>query len=161
MRLVDGVDMFEEEAGVADLLYVTTNAVLDRHGRLVMGRGAARRAAELWPELPALFGEMLRTLFGPGRDYGLLTLPEDCRPAGAPLGHTRLGAFQTKRDWRDPSDLGLIRQSAQLLVGVARLRPEWRIAVNFPGRGHGRLDEAVVAPLLESWPDNIFVYRLG
>ena len=138
-------DMFAESK--ADLILFTANGVVKRDGSLVMGAGAAKQAARLYPELPALLGRALRQRFRPG-------------PGGVYRYHLAYssklgaGAFQTKLHYRDPSPLELVRASAEVLAEDARRNPGRRYAVNLPGTGLGGLEAGVVLEVLEElWRD--------
>lgn len=141
-------DMWQE-LGKADLILVTTNSTLKSNGELVMGAGAAMQAAQRFPELPRVFGRRIRQDFF-GQDYGIM-----CGLC-TKTDHTWIGAFQTKRHWRDPASLDLIRYSAERLAAAAGKFS--RIALNFPGIGHGQLQVADVLPILEELPENIVIY---
>lgn len=81
-------------------LCVTTNGIVNAHGLLIMGKGLALEAAQRFPGLRANWGELVRALGN--------------RPFAYPPG--RLISFPTKHHWRDPSDLTLIRASAESLM---------------------------------------------
>jgi hypothetical protein len=138
------------ELGKAQLLLVTTNSTLSYRGGLVMGAGVARQARDRFPELPGIFADQCWQ-FGFPR-YGVLP--------GAVYGGTRVGAFQTKLHWRDPSPLDLIAEStAKLAAWIQRFDHGQRVALAFPGIGHGSLRVDQVLPIIESLPDNVYVYR--
>ena len=81
-------------------LCVTTNGVVNAQGLLVMGKGVALEAAERFPGLRANWGELVIALGN--------------RPFAYPPG--RLISFPTKHHWKNPSDLELIRKSAEGLM---------------------------------------------
>ncbi len=121
----------------------TGNSMRRSDGSLVMGAGAARAVRDRWPSV--------------ARDIQL--------PADKPLAWHQvqpdqwLGWFQTKRDWRDPSDPSLIAAAARQLATAAAKRPNVSFELNAPGIGHGGLSWAHVAPLLEVLPSNVIIYR--
>lgn len=158
MILVRGEDIFEKEIGQANLLLVTTNAMVTRAGLLVMGRGAARQAAVRFPDLPRTLAVELQRKGLVGSYYGLL-IPEMQVGPQPPGSLTYVGAFQVKIHWRDAADLNLIRGSSSRLTGLARKHPTKRFAVNMPGTGNGRLAVQDVMPIIEELPDNVWVYQ--
>lgn len=134
-----------------DLTCITTNNVITRAG-LVMGAGIAKTAVEQHPniDLRQLAATTIRASGQPS-EYGFLPLPE-------PAAH--LALFQTKRHFRDPSDLNLIRQGVDGLRAYAHANPTQTIALPFPGIGFGGLHPNTVQPLLVDLPDNVIVWRL-
>ena len=156
-------DMFEDDC---DITVITTNASKKVNGEIVMGRGAAKRATELYPHI--------------AHDFGMC-LPDDRRvpatkdseipsyiyPYGFFVTNTinkenlicRMGAFQVKYGWWQQASLELIEISTVLLNTFARDNSTFRINMNYPGIGNGWLKIEDVAPLLETLPDNVNVWR--
>lgn len=145
MRLAEG-DMWSAY-DQADLFLVTTNSVLNRYGALVMGAGIARQARERFPELDAALGNAVVQV---GDTYGLIVSPR--------WPTAKLGGFQTKVRWHDPSSLELINFSASKLVAWCKAHPTARVHLNMPGVGHGRLSREQVLPILEPLPDTVTVW---
>lgn len=145
----DGRGRMREEAGdlftyPADAIVIPTNTTVRRDGRAVMGAGVAKQAAERWPWLALSLGNRLRrdsprraamTYFEVGETLSVVCLP-------------------TKRDWRDPADLDLIRIEAGRLVACADLC-RWRtVALPRLGCGLGGLDwetdvRLILSPILD------------
>lgn len=148
MKLVIG-NLWNEE-DVADVILVTTNSYITNSGKLVMGRGAAREAAERYSSLPYQLARMI-SLFE-AKPYGVILLPPQ-------ENGIRLGAFQVKHHWRDQASLDLIQFSTNRLRTIANAWYGHRFALNYPGIGNGRLDEAKVFPIIQELPDNVFVYK--
>jgi len=130
---------------------VTTNGVVRRDGRAVMGRGTALEAVRRNPsiDLPRVLGDLLRSR---GNHVHLLS-------------PTNLVSFPTKHSWRECSDLALIRQSAlelARLVAELRLGPDARVVLPRPGCMSGGLRwedvRPVIAPILS---DKRFVVIVG
>lgn len=155
MHLITG-DLWDE-LGKAALILVSTNAMVNRDGKLVMGRGAAKEAADRFPGLAAAFGAELAERNLVGNVYGLLYNPVPLEGADLIL----IGAFQVKYHWRDMADLELIGYSTAQLRRLALLHPEKRIAMNFPGISNGRLQRWQVEPIISALPDNVYVYQKG
>jgi hypothetical protein len=152
MEIIQG-DMWEE-VGKADLILVTTNAAIRKDGALVMGRGAAAQAKEMFPQLPFELGRRLKQSGLIEKEYGITV-------TGISTQGTLLGAFQVKYHWRDEADLNLIRFSCRELARYAGPCPRERIVVNYPGIGNGRLTRDDVEPILKAGLgklDNVFIY---
>lgn len=143
MRVMKG-DMFSaEHYGVT---IVTTNAVVRGDGALVMGRGAARRMATLYPWVPYAAGALVENY---GNFYGVILLPSN------------LGIFQVKRHWKNPAEMELIIESSLVLKDLANALPKHMFNLNFPGIGNGGLNRKRVLGEIESiLPDNVFVWEL-
>jgi len=133
------------------VLVVTTNRMQDSRGCLVMGAGAAKQMAELYPLAPCKLG---RIVDAKGKGDYYLVVWEEHRP--------RLGALQAKRHWRDPSPIGLVLSSIEALRRYALENQDLEIHVNFPGIGLGGLkeQEPIILKALEQLPSNVFVHKL-
>lgn len=141
----------------ADIIAVTGNAYVKSNGELVMGRGAAQEAAQRYPGCAQAFGTQIIhwSVRSPGVPYGFVLCVRDYP------GKPRLGLFQVKYNWWEAAKLPLIQVSARQLSASARgsLRG-YRIALNFPGIGNGRLARESVLPLLQGLPNNVEVWEL-
>jgi hypothetical protein len=135
----------------ADLFLITTNSTLRQSGHLVMGRGVARQARDRFPGLDLSLGDQIATGCGSGGVYGLLVSPRWPR--------AKLGAFQVKRHWAHPAELGLIWLSVNSLIRWDMGYPGHTIHLNFPGIGNGGLSADEVMPLIEALPNNVYVWR--
>jgi hypothetical protein len=81
-----------------DIYLVTTNSYIRKDGALVMGRGAARQAATMFPNLPFALGQHIDHL---GEyNIGIITDKHTAR---------HMGAFQVKFAFDDAADLQLSR----------------------------------------------------
>ena len=133
----------------------TTNACVKTDGRLVMGKGIAKKVGDMFPDIPVKLGRAINHLVL----YGI-------KHAGYYKinGHSVLmTAFQVKGSWKQPADLQLIEYSALLLKKVAEL-PGLKskvILLNFPGIGNGGLAKETVLPYLQVLPDNVHIYLRG
>lgn len=134
-----------------DIKGFTSNGVVKGNGELVMGAGTAKQVKILHPNLPLLFGTMLKTSFrkvnGTYR-YGYL-YDED----------TSIIAVQTKYHYKDASDVELIEYSLELLNKFAQLHSNKLIGIPFPGIGEGKLNKNDVLFLLEALPTNVLVFE--
>lgn len=129
--------------GLADAICITTNCVTNSRGEAVMGRGVALAAKQRWPWMPACLGQELG--YKAGRVVGMF-------PGEYPLNIPVL-SFPTKRDWRNRSDLELIRQSAESLALITNEHGWGSVWLPPPGCGNGGLKWSVVhralAPVLD------------
>ena len=132
---------------------VTTNAILNRHGHLVMGRGAALEASRRFPGLALNAGTALGSLDLVGGRYGLLTPAQLEQP---------ILLFQVKLHWKDAADIHLIRHSTEKLAVYAADRRWQTFNLNFPGIGNGRLAHRFeeILSVLSDLPDNVSVWTL-
>lgn len=137
--------MRETEGNIWDhvgraIIAVTTGGLVGINGKAVMPRGCARQAAERFPELPQLLGEMIA---GRGNhvhllSYGIVSFPVE----------------ETPFEIADPK---LILRSARELVALAD-REGWReVVVPRPGCGGGGLSWSEVRPLLADILDDRFL----
>ena len=135
-----------------DLFLITTNSTLKQGDRaLVMGRGIARQAKERFPGLDAALGRQIQALCGNQGIYGLLISPR--------WPDAKLGAFQVKRDYSQPANLGLIRGSTAALCTWCADHPHAQVALNFPGIGNGRLCREDVLPIIAQLPDQVTIWE--
>lgn len=136
---------------LVDHFLITTNSSIKNNGELVMGRGIAKQARDIWPNLAQQAGEQICQALGVPHKYGLKG------KYGVILG-PRIGLFQVKYHFRDQASLDLIQYSTQSLLGYATDHPEKAIALNFPGIGNGGLRADLVKPIIDILPDNVQVW---
>lgn len=132
----------------ADLFLITTNATITVEGKLVMGAGIAKQARDRFPGLDAALG---KAVIARGTRYGLLVSPD--------WPKAKLGAFQTKLHWKDPSQLSLIREAVARLTLWCKAHPTATVHLNFPGIGYGNLPRTHVLKLLEPLPDTVTIWE--
>jgi hypothetical protein len=113
-----------------DIIAVTANSTLRSDGSLVMGAGCAADAAGKYPGLVEAAGRMVASTCGSFGFYGWRVFAH---------GSSRIGLLQTKRDWRKPSDIGLVMHSLQVLRAWCEQHPGITVAIAYPGIGHGGL----------------------
>ena len=118
-----------------------------------MGAGAALEAKQRFPELPRALGKLIPEMIDKHGFYGIAV------PPGIEYAGTLVGSFQSKYDWRQPSDLDLIRKSVDYLRYLSEKHENKLFALNFPGIGKGGLSEEEVLPILETLPHRVWVYR--
>lgn len=127
MEFVHG-DIWESQA---QAICVTTNGVVKANGEAVMGRGIALQAARLYPPLPRYLAECIKSK---GNRVFYFPLSSDTVP-----GEPAIITFPTKHHWRQPSDMSLIRSSAEQLLDVVESYRLTRVALPFPGCSNGGL----------------------
>lgn len=138
-----------------DIILVTTNAFVKKNGELVMGRGAAREANRLYPELSQTLGRFINDYFEP-RQYGVLVLfPNQIKNSEGKY----LGAFQVKYNWWENARLDLINLSTNMLIGAMKdIFIDKTCSMNFPGIGNGKLTYDEVYPIIKYLPDSVTIY---
>jgi len=122
------------------IIAVTTNGIVDKFQRLVMGRGCAQEAAALCPNLPRILGKLVADQ-GNHAHY---------------VSEYNIVSFPTKNHWRDNSDIELIRQSAREVVYLADQHGWTSVIIPRPGTGYGRLQWPDVKKVLEGILDDRF-----
>ena len=128
-----------------NLLLFTSNSTLKENGHLVMGAGIAKEVKERFPMFPELLGNKIKAIDKVDKWYGVLTSP-----------NYRIGAFQTKDDWRLPSKLELIEYSTEMLIQIASNYE--RIDMPVPGCQNGGLQYKDVEPIIKRLPDNVHIW---
>jgi hypothetical protein len=158
MKIIAGQDLLTAEW--LDFKGVTTNASIKQDGSLVMGAGFARQVCAALPGFAADAGRIIRQVQQAAQarnerseDYGLLRLSQTAR-------YWRWFLFQVKRRFSDAASLDVIALSVSHLDIWARPHPKRSWGVNFPGIGCGCLRETDVLPVIETLPDNVFIFKL-
>lgn len=142
-------DIFTLPASESEAVCITTNGIIKTNGRAVMGAGIARQANQKYH----LDEELARHLQIAGNTPHLFTQRG--------IRNCRLISFPTKHDWRDSSNLNLIRTSAKHLVNIVNQQNLTRCYLVPPGCGLGNLDwDVQVKPVLEPLFDDRFVIVL-
>lgn len=130
---------------------VTTNAVINKAGELVMGRGAALQAKS---KIPGIARECAITVKELGGVYGLGIVRVPTKEKAG------FGIFQVKYAWHEPANLRLIEKSVARLCEWCADHPFTKVRMNYPGIGNGKLKREDVEPLLAPLPDTVTVcYR--
>lgn len=145
---------------------VLTNTTVNTAGNLIMGKGNARQAAELFPQLPGEWGQWYRN---PHHQKYNTVIGTRCRMPGSDKlfgqpGNDSVNAnrlvwafsYPTKNDWRDPAITGLIIDGAhQLMQFAATLNIQ--VILPRPGCGLGGFDwEKQVKPMISPILDDNF-----
>lgn len=133
----------------------TCNNVVKYNGELVMGKGNAKSLTLAFKEEPIALslGSHITKANNP-REYNLIILK--CNKNS----NIYYGAFQTKYDFKNPSDIDLIKRSVERLKNVAIKNPNITFNLPFPGIGLGGLKYEDVFKIIQDLPDNVKVWTL-
>lgn len=153
MRFKTG-NMFKESK--ANTFAVSTNGVIKKDGRLVMGAGAALSALCAFPDADRELGDYISSyhVLDPVQNSYIYLV--------ATASSGRLIALQTKTHFRKRSDPLLLSVSLKEFAKIAYERHQL-IAMNMPGVGYGGLRQDLVVSLLKTYLghlNNIEVWQL-
>ena len=130
-----------------DYVGITTNSMINKNGELIMGAGVAKQAKLHNKHLPLLFGSQIKGNNCVGGYYGVLI-------------QGKYLAFQTKRNWRDNSDIQDVINSINILKNEAMKNGNKVFGLPFPAINNGGLSWKDVIKYLDVLPDNVVVYHL-
>lgn len=134
---------------------VTTNGVIRKDGSAVMGAGIAKYARDNFSGIATMLGAMLKS--HGNHAYFMGGWADTNRTAKGLPATVFVVTMPTKHDWRDPSDLDLIRRSARELCGIADRNNLNKIYMPMPGCANGMLDYAAqVRPAIRGILDDRF-----
>lgn len=135
--------------GKVSILCITTNGIVKKDGRAVMGKGVALGIKKIIPDIDICLAEHLR-LYGnyPGH---LLTFQG-----------TSIFSFPVKRHWNEDASLKLIKRSALFLKAFVDVldneEQDLSVVLPRPGCGAGNLSwDEEVKPILEEIFDERFL----
>ena len=137
-------DVFNSDC---DYIGITTNSIVKRNGELVMGAGNAKVASAKFKHLPKFFGDRIVKDGLVGKFYGIIKCG-------------KYFAFQTKRHWKDGSDMQDVIRSINILKRGAEKYPNKVFGLPFPAINNGGLCWRYVIKYLKDLPDNVIVYHL-
>ncbi len=123
-----------------EIIAITTNGLVSKSGKAVLGNGCARQAGERFPDLARKLGTFLAEQ-GNHAMYlgdGIVNFPVEHSPFENP-------------------DLRLIERSAQELASLADAMGWEKVVVPRPGCGGGGLSWKDVKPILEKHFDDRFL----
>lgn len=136
-------------AQACSAIVIPTNGVVKQNGMAVMGAGVAKTARDRYVGIDTILGDLLREK---GNHVHIL--------GGAWLSASperKIVSFPTKHDWRDPSNLSLIRRSAEELLIETEVRGWKKVCLPKVGSGLGQLPWSSVAFYLSKMLDDRFV----
>lgn len=125
---------------------VTASSFISGDGTLVMSMGAGLAMKRRHPELPKVFGALIREYCGHLGKYGLL------------LCGTK-GVLQTRRELGGKMDPELITYGLKILFAVAEGNPSLTYHLSRPGMSLHKLTMSGIDRLLESMPQNVWVWE--
>ena len=143
-------NIFDFPISASEAVCVTTNGMIKRNGDAVMGAGIAKEANERF-HLAGKLAEYLRK-YG-NRPFNMGIVKHEVTEV-----QFKIITFPTKHDWKNNSDLNLIRDSA---INLIKICDKWHITKCYlppVGCANGKLDwETQVYPVLAPLLDDRFV----
>lgn len=140
----DIFDVIPNEAAIC----VTTNGIVKNNGEAVMGAGIAKYVDNNW-HIAKRLGTMIKMFGNRPLDLGFINYNNK---------NLRLFSFPTKHNYKDQSDINLIKNSANLLVYMCSYLDITNCYIPCPGCGCGGLDyESQVKPVLNDLLDDRFI----
>jgi hypothetical protein len=134
-------EMFDE----AGIHIVTSNSFISADGTLVMNLGAGLAMKMRHPEVPKIFGMMIKGYCGHLGKYGLLLCGSK-------------GIIQTRRDVQGKMDPELIKYGLKILYAVAEGNPTVTFHLSHPGVSLNKLSITEIDKLLKLLPPNVHVW---
>lgn len=153
-------ELWDAPHGQPYMIIVTTSAVSDGYGKLVMMQGSAAQARQVYPQLSKMAFKKIKEQFpnfrlnGHNEDYGFLPIIDP--PHG-------IGIFQTKRHWAEAARLETIRCSTQMLCEYVGAHQEVNFRLPFPAGGHRQRGQSLktiessINEVLMKLPNNVTV----
>ena len=133
---------------------VTTNGMIKNNGHAIMGAGVAKDFATRYPHLPQLLGTYLTQY--ENRVFYLGTVEME-NPSTKEKCQVGMFSFPTKHDWRNNSDINLIKTSCKQLKEVTQKFGFDTVLLPAPGVTNGKLSyDKVVRPAIASLLDEHF-----
>jgi len=127
---------------------VTANSFISEEGTLVMSMGAGLSLKTRYPDLPKVFGTMIKDYCGHQGRYGLIL-------------YGRYGIIQTRTDMSGKMDPELIKYGLKILFSIAEGNPDLTYHVNHPGVSLNKMTIPEVDKILNSLPSNVWVWQKG
>lgn len=124
---------------------VTANAFITSDCALVMSLGASLSMKTRFPEMPRIFGAMVREYCGHLGRYGLLL-------------YGSKGILQTRYDIQGRLEPELITYGLKILYSIAEGNPALTYNVTHPGLSLSRISIAEIDHLLERLPQNVRIW---
>jgi len=128
-----------------DALCITTNEIIKRDGKAVMGAGVAKQAKNIFYNIDKILADLIKK-------NGHITQVIKFEPDSY-----YLVSFPTKYHWKDRSDISLIEKSTKQLLDLTN-EYEWKkVILPRPGCSNGGLNYiSQVKPLLSKYLDDRF-----
>jgi len=125
---------------------VTANSFISSDGTLVMTMGAGLSLKTRFPELPKVFGAMVKEYCGHLGSYGLLL-------------YGNKGILQTRRDLGGKMDPEIITYGLKVLYSIAEGNHGITYHINHPGVSLNKMSIPEIDKLLGSLPENVWVWQ--
>lgn len=147
--------------GNTDLFLITTNPIIRADGAVVMGRGIAKQVKDRFPTLPFRFAERL-TQAKYEQNY-VDPMHPVCIGTVGKYDNQLVGWFMVKRHWQENAEPDVIENSVRELSRLIKYYKgePFRVDLNFPGIGNGKLKREDVLPIIEKLPNNVHVWEYG
>lgn len=130
------------------VICVTTNGIVRNDGCCVMGRGCALEAKMRFPGIDKILGDRIKR-FG-NKSYLLGTYKT------ASNTEMTIVSFPTKHNYKDKSDIELIKQSIKTLIELTNTNQWKKVVIPRPGCGSGWLQWSEVKKEIEPLLDDRF-----
>lgn len=139
-------------ANANDAVCITTNGIVRRDGKAVMGAGIAKYARDNFERVDSILGKKLSALGNQVHYIGIFKKPGS-------LDRFTMLSFPTKEDWRENSKPKLIERSCREVMVVASQHKLDMVYLPCPGCANGHLDywKDVRPILLEELDDRFTV----
>lgn len=125
----------------ADAFCITTNGMIKKDGRCVMGAGIAKTAKELYPGIDLELGTKIKKYGNIVQVIKTLVVNDKIKP---------IIAFPTKHNWWERSDLKLITESLHQLTALAQRNKYEKVILPRPGCSNGNRNWlSEVKPIVE------------
>lgn len=138
-------DFFEyAEQECPEVLVCTINQIVRANGELVMGAGIAKAFRDKYRGLAAAWGAQTKY-----KESGVIYSISDCTEF--------LVGFPTKYDWKDKSDIELIKKSLKELEQMVDDFSFDSVLMTRPGCGNGGFEWSEIRPLLKHLDERYIV----
>jgi hypothetical protein len=123
----------------------TTNMTVKKNGELVMGAGVAKQFAKRFPSLPKRWGYQTNLILKGKLKSNLIVTKYPIER----ISTIDLVSFPTKYDWKEKSDIDLIKRSAIQVYMISQVLGWFNVLLPRPGCSNGGLDwHSEVKPIL-------------
>lgn len=148
MKEISG-DIFKlMETGEFDAFCVTTNGIVKKDGKAVMGAGIALDCRERFPGVDERLAHVLK--LNGNNVYHL-----------GSYEHGKILSFPTKNHWRDNSDIELIKRSCIQLQALIDKHGYKKVLLPRPGCSNGKLSWDYVKKNIENLlSDRVYIVSL-
>jgi len=141
----------------ASAICFTSNGILHRDGRLIMGAGVAKAFRDKFGGLAILAGKAVHKSGNICQIIDTTSILVDDNGHYSKYHYTAIIAFPTKHHWKDPSDPELIKKSTIRLRYLADQQKWENIYLPRPGVGLGGLNWKDVRKVILPYLDNRFI----